>query len=111
MKALAMILLVGVAAGCSKLPTSGDGIVALEIRSPTALTLKLGDSLTFSARALNQQGDSVAADILWQTPDTARITVDPVRGVVHARVGTGTGRVQASVGTLHSDLITITLQP
>ncbi len=111
MRCCVAVLLLGLAAACSKLPSTGDGIVALELRTPASLTLKLGDSLTLRARALNQQGDSVAADILWQTADTAAITVDPVRGVVRARLGTGVGRVQASVGTLRSDLIRITLLP
>ena len=111
MRRLAGVLLVGITAACSALPASGDGIVALELRTASTLTLKRGDSLTIRARALNQRGDSVAADIRYQTPDTAAISVDSLRGVVRARVATGIGRVQATVGSLRSDLVTITLQP
>ena len=96
---------------CSALPVEGDGVVALELRLPTSLTLKQGDSLTLHARALDKQGDSVAADIRWHTPDTAAVALDSVRGVVVARLATGTARVQAAVGSLHSDLVSITLQP
>ncbi|MES2124756.1 MAG: hypothetical protein V4503_08745 [Gemmatimonadota bacterium] len=103
-------LLIGVAA-CSALPVSGDGIVALELRTKPPVTLKLGESLTLQARALSQQGDSVAADVRWLTPDTTAVALDSITGVVRALVGTGTARVQAHVGTLRSDLLSITLQP
>lgn len=111
MRRLTPMLLLAVITACSALPATGDGIVALELKAPLVLTLKRGDSLTIRARALNQQGDSVAAEIRWQSPDTAAISVDSLRGVVRARLATGTGRVQASVGSLRSDLVTITLKP
>ena len=98
------------AAACSSLPSDGDGVVALELVSPVALTLKQGESLTLRARALDRAGDSIGAAIRWRTADTT-ITVDSILGTVTARVGTGAGRVQAAVGSLRSDLITITLQP
>jgi hypothetical protein len=101
----------GLLAGCSSLPTTGNGIVALEVRTPSSLTLRLGDSVTLQARALNQGGDSVAADIRWFTVDTAAVTVDSIRGVVRARQSTGTARIQASFGTLHSDPLTLLLAP
>ncbi len=97
--------------GCSSLPTTGSGIVAIEVRTPSSLTLRLGDSVTLHARALNQQGDSVAGVIRWFTVDTAAVTVDSIRGVVTPRQSTGTARVQASVGTLHSDPLTLLLAP
>lgn len=111
MRRASALLLVAAVAACSSLPATGDGIVALQVITPTSLLLKRGDSLTLRARALDQHGDSVAADIRWRTPDTAAVTVDSVRGVITARVGAGTARIQASVGTLRSDLLTITLQP
>ncbi|MEO5799892.1 MAG: hypothetical protein ABIZ70_00360 [Gemmatimonadales bacterium] len=108
---LALCVVLAAAAACSALPATGDGIVALEIRFSPPLTLRLGQTLTLPARAVNQQGDSVAAEIRWGTPDTAAVAVDSVTGAILARLGTGTARVQAHVGTLHSDLISITLQP
>jgi hypothetical protein len=111
MRVFPLLLLVGIAAACSNLPVTGDGIVALEILTPTRLTLRIGDSLTMQGRALNKDGDSVAATIIWQTPDTAAIIVDSLSGVVVARLSSGTGRVQARVGSLRSDLVPITLLP
>ncbi len=102
----------GVLAACSSLPTTGDGIVALEVQIPSSLTLHLGDSVTLHARALNQQGDSVAADVIrWFTADTAAVTVDSIRGVVTARLATGSARIQAAVGSLRSNPITLLLAP
>lgn len=111
MRAPASILALALITACSSLPSSGDGIVALEIRYTPPLTLKQGASLTLPARALNQQGEAVAAEIRWSTPDTLALTVDSVSGLITARVGTGSGRVQARVGTLRSDLLVIALQP
>ena len=101
--------LVVMVTACSSLPADGDGIVALEVRSPLAITLKAGESVTLKARALNSAGDSVAAPIFWTTADTT-ISLDD-QGVVTALQGTGQARVQAAVGTLRSELIVITLQP
>ena len=101
----------GLLAGCSNLPTTGNGVVALEVRIPSSLTLHLGDSVALHARAFNQQGDTVAADIRWHTVDTAAVTVDSIRGVVTARQPSGTARIQASVGTLRSDPLTLLLAP
>jgi hypothetical protein len=96
---------------CSSLPRSDNGVVALEVRAPDTLALVNGASLTLHARALDINGDSVAADVRWRTPDTALVTLDSLLGVVTARSDTGTARVQASVGTLLSDVILIPLHP
>jgi hypothetical protein len=104
-----LIVLVAAACACSSLPSSGDGIVALEVRSPLAITLKAGESVTLKARALNSAGDSVGAALFWTTADTT-ISLDD-QGTVTALQGTGQARVQAAVGTLRSELIVITLQP
>jgi len=96
-------------AACSDLPVTGDGVVLLEVTTPASLTLRQGDSLALSARALDQQGEEVAAAVTWATPDTT-ITVSET-GVVTAVTASGTGRVQASVGTLRSNIITFSLQP
>lgn len=96
--------------GCGNLPTTGDGVVALEIDIPSSLTLEEGQSRQLTARALNAQGEEVAAEIRWSTPDET-VTVEELTGVVTGLAASGTGRVQATVGTLHSDLITFTLVP
>jgi hypothetical protein len=102
---------VGLLTGCSKLPTTSDGVVGIEVLVPASLTLHLGDSVTLHARALNQQGDSVAGVVRWFTVDTAAVTVDSMSGVVKARVSSGSARVQASVGALHSNPLVLLLAP
>ncbi len=112
MKSLAITLTaLGVLAGCSTLPTTTDGVVGIEILVPASLTLRLGDSLTLHALALNQQGDSVAGVIRWFTVDTAAVSVDSMSGVVKPLLGSGSARIQASVGTLHSDPLVLLLAP
>ena len=104
------IVWIGALAACGSLPDQGGGVVALEVIGPTALTLKVGQSLTLRARALDIQGDSVAADLFWRTPDTSLVTLDTVRGIVVARTNSGTAQFQARVGTLLSTVISVTLQ-
>ena len=55
-------------------------------------------------RALDSNGDSVAAPIVWSVADTT-VTVDPSTGLVTG-VAPGVGRVVASVGTLSSGVVT-----
>ena len=104
------LLLVTLIWGCGNLPSTTDGVVALEIDIPSPLTLIEGTSRQLTARAFNSQGEQVATDIWWRTPDST-IVVDSATGVVTALAASGVGRVQASAGTLRSDLITFTLQP
>lgn len=111
MRRLAVLALIGLAAGCANLPAAGDGVVALELTIPATLGLEFGQTVQLEARALDANGDPVAgAVITWATPDTT-ITVDGATGLVTAVDSAGTGRVQAAVGTLRSELITFTLQP
>lgn len=97
-------------AACTNLPSGGDGIVALEVLVPKVLVIAPDETVTLRARALNQAGDSVAADIRWFTIDTLTISVDAVTGLVTPLAETGTGRVQAGVGSLRSDPISITVR-
>ena len=122
MKWALAVLVIGIVAACSSLPDAGSGVVALEVRTPdtvggvgcptaTSCILPHGDTLRLHARALNLNGDSIAAAILWITPDTALIGLDALAGVITAVSDTGgTARVQASVGNLRSDIIQVTLQ-
>ncbi len=104
------IMLLLALAGCSSLPGDADGVVALELRSPLAVTLRQGESFVLIARALDSDGNVVDAPIRWSTADTT-ITVDSVGGVVTALQGSGTGAVQAAVGTLRGPVVLFTLQP
>lgn len=101
----------GLLVACSSLPTTGDGVVAIEVQIPSSLILHLGDSVTLHARAIDQQGDSVAAEFRWYTADTAAVSVDSIRGVVTARQASGSARIQAAVGNLRSDPLMLLLAP
>jgi hypothetical protein len=104
------LLSVALAAACGSLPDSGDGVVSLQVTSPTTLTLPIGRTITLHAVALDIQGDAVpSAMIYWRTPDTALVTLDSVAGTVIARTNSGSARFQARVGTLLSDPIALTL--
>lgn len=105
---LALALLV---VGCANLPTTGDGIVELRVELPASTTLAEGGTVQLSALAYDRTGAVVTdAAIVWSTPDTT-VSVDPALGVVTGLTESGTGRVQAAIGTLRSNLITFTLQP
>lgn len=107
---LAVAAALGGLLGCANLPTTGDGVVALEVLQPTSLTLAAGNSVQLEARALDRSGAVVSAEIRWATPDTT-VTVDSLTGLVTALAASGSGRVQASIGTLRSSLITFALAP
>jgi hypothetical protein len=111
---LSLGLLLGMA-GCSNL-TGGSGTpVAIEIRFPAPPlpnAVEPNDPDTLHARALDRNGDSVAATIIWQTADTAKLILDTLTGIAMARPdSTGTVRVQARNDGLTSDFVTLTIGP
>ena len=108
MSRTALPLLLLLVLGCSDLADEG-GVVGLEIRTPDLSTLETGETLPLSAKALDKNGDSVAAEIAWRAPD-ATLTVDPLTGVITG-VSPGPGRVQAFVGQLASNLVQFTVIP
>jgi hypothetical protein len=69
--------------------------------------MAVGDSLQLHAVALDQNGDSTDAAILWRTGDTT-VTVDSITGWVTGALP-GNGRVQAFSGTLVSDAVSFTV--
>jgi hypothetical protein len=103
----ALPLLAVAALACSNITDVGNGIVALEVKVPARLEVEVGDTLQLSARALDRNGDSVAAEITWATPDTT-LGVVPATGRV-AGLAPGSGRVQATQGTLVSEFLTFTV--
>lgn len=106
----AFALAIAVLTACSNLPTGPNNVVSIGIIVPDSLSLAIGDSLTLEAVALNVGGDTVAdAPIRWFTPDTALVDVDSLSGLIVAKSDSGSARVQASVGTLHSSIVTIPL--
>jgi hypothetical protein len=103
--ALAVLLV-----GCSSLDELGDGVIALEVVPPNPPTIEFGDTATFIARALDENGDSVAADIRWVTPDTTLTIIDTAAGLVVGRYPAVTGRMQAQYGNLQSGFTTLTVE-
>ncbi len=95
---------------CSALPDSQNGVVALELRLPAPAYVEPGDTLTLHARALNAQGDSVEATIVWRVLDSTLTLVDSA-GKVTTDTTAGSGRVQAAMGSLFSDLQTLNIRP
>jgi hypothetical protein len=100
-------LLAAAALGCSNITDVGNGIVALEVKVPARLEVEVGDTLQLSARALDRNGDSVPAEITWTTPDTT-LGVVPATGQILG-LAPGSGRVQATQGTLISEFLTFTV--
>lgn len=97
------MLAVGAVLACGQLGTDVDHVVALEIVLPDSGRAEVGDTVRPRGRALNGRGDSVPATIYWSALDTAIVAVvDSETGVSFA-AATGTGRLQARVGTLHSN--------
>jgi hypothetical protein len=96
---------------CSNLPSGEGGVVALELRLPSPAAVEHNDTLRLRARALNADGDSVAAAVFWRTLDDTVLTVVDSIGLVTTSRTAGTARVQARVGTLRSELISLTLRP
>ena len=96
-------------ASCSDIPTSGSDVIALEVRPPVPPEVEVGDTFQLSARALDRNGDSVAAAIRWRSADPLNVAVDSVTGHVTGLVAGTTGRVQVTDGALSSDLITLTV--
>ena len=97
-------------AACGSLPDAGGGIVSLEITQPNALSMPVDSPIAFHARALDSHGDSVAAQIIWRTPDTAIVTLDSITGLVVGKIP-GIAQVQANVVTIHSPIFVVTILP
>jgi hypothetical protein len=92
-----------------KVSTNLDQVIALEVSLPDSGRVEVTDTLHPSARALNGHGDSVAADIVWVSLDTAIIVVlDSATGATRGD-SVATGRLQASVGLLHSLPLNVTV--
>lgn len=99
-------------AGCSDITAGKNGVVALELRIPSPPAVEPNDTLALHARALDSKGDSVGVPVYWRTlDDTLLAVVDSSAGLVTAIIDSGSPRVQAYVGTLRSELVTLTIRP
>jgi hypothetical protein len=105
------MLALAAATACSDITLSPTHVIAIEVDSSTP-TVEQGDTVRLGARALNALGDEVPnAPITWAVLDTGALPfqLDP-SGLVHGN-SLGSGRVQASTGSLRSDAITVTVTP
>jgi hypothetical protein len=98
-------------AGCSDLSGTGEGAVALRVILPSPAAVEPGDTLRLQAQAIDIDGDSIpGAEIYWRTPDTAALNMVDSIGLVTTSLTSGTGRVQARIGSLFSELQTLTIR-
>jgi len=95
--------------GCSSLTEGQAGVVGIEVRVPGPDSVEVGESIQLGARPLDKNGDSAAAAVTWVSVDPTA-TIDPATGVLTG-VSPGSARVQATVGSLGSGLITFAVVP
>lgn len=107
-RALAWLLPL-LAVGCSGLDEGEAGVVGIEVQVPGPDSLEVGESIQLSARPLDKNGDSVATPVTWVSVDPTA-SIDAATGVLTG-LSLGSARVQASVGSLGSALITFAIAP
>jgi Big-like domain-containing protein len=90
--------------GCSGLTAVDGGVVGIEVRVPGPDSVEVGESIQLSAKPLDKNGDSLGTAVTWVSADPTA-TIDASTGVLTG-VSVGTARVQATVGSLGSSLIT-----
>lgn len=100
-------LALGMMLGCSGLDENEVGVVSLEVRAPALLTIETGEQLQLTAEALNADGDVVDAAVSWRSADPT-VTIEETTGILTG-VSPGTGRVQAFVGSLSSELLSFSV--
>lgn len=110
MRRFGALLAAALLGGCSGLTTFDGGVAYLEVHPPAVLSIPVGGTAQFTARALDS--DRMPLDgitIHWRTPDDT-ISLDEATGLVTG-VKAGTARVQAVVGRndLVSDFVSITV--
>ena len=92
---------------CANIADDGNGVIALEVQPPVPAVVEVGDTIAITARALDRDGNPVDAVIEWRTPDPANVFVEATTGRVAGLVAGTVGRVQATQGSLVSDLLTL----
>jgi hypothetical protein len=107
-RALALLLSL-LAAGCSGLDEGQAGVVGIEVQVPGPDSLEVGESIQLGARPLDKNGDSAATAVTWISVDPTA-SIDPATGVLTG-LSVGSARVQATVGSLGSGLITFAIVP
>ncbi|HEU5154194.1 MAG TPA: hypothetical protein VFU03_05665 [Gemmatimonadales bacterium] len=96
---------------CSEVTSSGNGVIAIQLLVPAGAAVEPGDTLTLVAQALDKNGDVVNEPVYWRTPDPNLLTMVDSIGLLTTDSLTGTGQVQAYVGSLLSPLVSINVHP
>jgi hypothetical protein len=96
---------------CSDVTSTGNGVIAIQVRVPAGAAVEPGDTLTLVAEALDKNGDVVNEPVYWRTLDPTLLTIVDSIGLLTTDSLTGTGQVQAYVGSLLSPLIDIGVHP
>lgn len=103
-----VLLLALLLAGCKELTGSFGDVIAVEVLGSATRTVEEGDTLRLAARALDRNGDTVAATITWTVLDTAvGFTLDTASGLVSAVTPGGPWRVVPRAGDLRGQTISL----
>lgn len=102
-RGLSWIALVA-AAACSNFTATEEGVTTLVLFVPQPAEVEAGQTLQLHAAAVNADGDTVAAPIIWRALDTT-ITVDSLAGLLTGVIAGQSGWVIARTGTLFSDSV------
>lgn len=97
------------ATACSNIADDGSGVIALEVQPPVPAVVEVGDTIALVARALDREGNPVDVAIEWRTPDPGNVFVETSTGRIAGLTPGTIGRVQATQGSLVSDLLSLTV--
>ncbi len=110
MKGVARVALVLGLVSCSNAGELADGVIEIQVIAPQPPIIDFGDTTQYIAIPLNQAGDSVAAPVVWLTPDDSTINIiDPATGLVTGVKPNSVGRLQAKLGSLTTGFFTLTI--
>lgn len=95
---------------CSNAGELADGVIEIQVIAPVPAVVDFGDTTQYIAVPLNADGDSVAAAVVWVTPDDSSIIiVNPATGLVTGVKPNTQGRLQATLGALTTGFFTLTI--
>lgn len=103
------LCLAALAAACSGLDEAEGGVVGIQVGVPGPDSIEVGESIQLTAKPLDKNGDSASAPVTWVSVDPTA-SIDPATGVLTG-LSVGSARVQATVGSLGSSLISFAIVP
>jgi len=90
-------------------PPPTPKVAQVNIATPASTTLKVGDTVTLTATAVDSTGATVPNQTFTWTSDTPAVATVDATGKVTA-VAPGTAKITAAVGTVVSAPVTLTVQ-